>query len=102
MAASNGTVASDDNSDLIMSTSMSGNLSFELVLSPPRATAAPRASKVVQSPTATSPPISLEAITSKMKTAEENRGRRLDEKLEKIKEHVSPLRKLFAVSACSR
>lgn len=85
--ATNG-AAGEDNSDLIMSTSMSGNLSFELVLSPPRASTTPRASKVLQSPTTTSAPISLEAINSKLKTAEEKRGRRLDEKLEKIKEHV--------------
>jgi len=86
--ATNGASASDDNSDTInmdlMSTSMSGNLSFDVVLLPPRAVhATPRASKILASPTTKDAPISLDAITTKMKTAEENRGRRLDEKLEK-------------------
>jgi len=93
MSTNGAAAASDDNSSDtfnmdLMSTSMSGNLSFDVVLSPPRATnATPRASKHLASPTTTSAPISLDAITTKMKMAEENRGRRLDEKLEKIKEH---------------
>jgi len=91
MATNGASAGWDDNIDTInmdlMSTSMSGNLSFDVVLSPPRANATPRASKIPTPTSASAAPISLDAITTKMKTAEENRGRRLDEKLEKIKEH---------------
>jgi len=92
MATSNGTNptitvnnAAGDTA-VVMNTSASGNLSFEVVLSPARAVASPRAAKL-QSPMVASSPRSLEDIAAKMKAAEENRERLIDEKLEKIKEH---------------
>jgi len=76
---------SGDNA-LVMNTSASGNLSFDVVLSPARAVSSPRASKLTQSP-AVGSPRSLEDIAAKLKTAEENRERLMDEKVAKIKEH---------------
>jgi len=98
--ASNGTptrivVTECGDSAVVMNTSTSGNLSFEYVLSPARVGASPRAPKF-QSPVVASPR-SLDEIAAKLKAAEENRGRLLDEKLEKIKEHekhVAEVRKL--------
>jgi len=90
---------SGDNA-FIMNTSASGNCSFELVLSPARAAASPRAAKLLQSPATATTPRSLEDIAAKLKTAEGNRERLIDEKLEKIKEHekrASELRKQQSV-----
>jgi len=94
MASTN--VGSGDGS-LVMNTSASGNLSFDVVLSPARAAASPRAVKSFQSPALANSPRSLEDIAAKLKTAEGNRERLIDEKLEKIKEHekrVEEVRKM--------
>jgi vacuolar-type H+-ATPase subunit I/STV1 len=79
-------IAAAGDSPLNMNTSASGNLSFEVVLSPARALDSPRATKLL--PAAAASPIrSLEDIQSKLKTAEGNRERVIEGKLEKIKEH---------------
>jgi len=88
-------IKASGDASLIMNTSATGNCSFEVVLSPARAAASPRASKLLQPPSVASPR-SLQEIEAKLKTAEGNRERLIDEKLEKIKEHekrVSEVRK---------
>jgi len=88
---------SGDNGAVVMNTSTSGNLSFEYILSPPRNIASPRAQKF-QSPLVPSPR-SLDDIAAKLKAAEENRERLMDEKLEKIKEHEKHVAEVRKVSS---
>jgi hypothetical protein len=99
--AINVTEGSGDNA-VVMNSSASGNLSFEVVLSPARVIASPRAAKFMQSPVVAASSRLLEDIAAKLKMAEENRERLMDEKLEKIKEHekhIEEIRKMHEVEA---
>jgi len=94
----NTTEGAGDNG-FIMNSSASGNLSFEVVLSPARAVGSPRASKFMNSPAVAASPRSLEDIAAKLKTAEDNRERLIDEKVEKIKEHEKRVEEARKMSA---
>jgi len=90
--------AGDVNS-LNVNSSASGNLSFEVVLSPARAMASPSSRRFMQSPAVVASPRSMDDIAAKMKTAEDNRERFIDEKVEKIKEHDKRVEEIRKISA---
>jgi len=92
------TIEGSGDNGFVMNSSASGNLSFEVVLSPARAVGSPRAAKFMNSPAVVASPRSLEDIAAQLKTAEDNRERLIDEKLEKIKGHEKRVEEVRKIS----